>query len=109
MCGIAGLFSLRGKPVSESEVQGMCDAMVHRGPNDEGYYAGSGIVLGMRRLSIIDLDGGRQPVRNEDGTIWVVFNGEIYNFKTLRASLIRRGHHFYTKGDAETLVHLYED
>src|SRR5215470_18877222 len=108
MCGIAGLLSLAGKPVSEAEVQSMCDAMVHRGPNDDGYYAGSDIVLGMRRLSIIDLDGGRQPVRNEDGTIWVVFNGEIYNFKTLRKLLERQGHRFYTDTDTEVIVHLYE-
>jgi asparagine synthase (glutamine-hydrolysing) len=108
MCGIAGLFSLHGKPVSENEVQSMCDAMVHRGPNDEGYYATSDVVLGMRRLSIIDLDGGHQPVHNEDGSVWVVFNGEIYNFKTLRKLLERQGHRFYTDTDTEVIVHLYE-
>src|SRR5580765_8400249 len=87
MCGIAGLLSLGGKPVSQEEVQSMCDAMVHRGPNDDGYYAGQEAVLGMRRLSIIDIEGGHQPVHNEDRTVWVVFNGEIYNFKSLRVAL----------------------
>src|SRR5262245_21744930 len=108
MCGIAGLFSLHGKPVLEDEVQSMCDAMVHRGPNDDGYYTAPGIGLGMRRLSIIDIDGGHQPVRNEDGSVWVVFNGEIYNFKTLRCSLERQGHRFYSETDTEVIVHLYE-
>jgi asparagine synthase (glutamine-hydrolysing) len=108
MCGIAGLLSLSGKPVSEDEVQSMCDAMVHRGPNDDGYYTAPGIALGMRRLSIIDIGGGRQPVHNEDSSVWVVFNGEIYNFKTLRSLLERQGHRFYTDTDTEVIVHLYE-
>ncbi len=108
MCGIAGLLSLRGKSVSEEEVMAMCDAMVHRGPNDDGYYAGPEVVLGMRRLSIIDIDGGHQPVHNEDRTVWVVFNGEIYNFRSLRELLERKGHHFYTDTDTEVIVHLYE-
>ena len=108
MCGIAGLLSLGNKPVFEEEVQTMCDAMVHRGPNDAGYYSADRIALGMRRLSIIDLAGGHQPVHNEDKTVWVVFNGEIYNFKTLRAALERQGHKFYTDTDTEVIVHLYE-
>src|SRR5262249_6640760 len=108
MCGIAGLLSLGSKPPSQEEVQSMCDAMVHRGPNDAGYYVGSDVALGMRRLSIIDLDGGHQPVRNEDASVWVVFNGEIYNFKSLRTILERQGHHFYTQTDTEVIVHLYE-
>ena len=108
MCGIAGLLSLTGKPVSEAEVQSMCDAMVHRGPNDDGYYVGTDVVLGMRRLSIIDIDGGHQPVHNEDSSVWVVFNGEVYNFKTLRELLQRQGHRFYTETDTEVIVHLYE-
>src|SRR5689334_5673788 len=108
MCGIAGLFSLRGKPAMESEVQSMCDAMVHRGPNDEGYYSAPDIALGMRRLSIIDIEGGHQPVHNEDCTVWVVLNGEVYNFKTLRTLLERQGHRFYTATDTEVIVHLYE-
>jgi asparagine synthase (glutamine-hydrolysing) len=87
----------------------MCDAIAHRGPDDQGLYGGDGVALGMRRLSIIDLSTGHQPVRNEDGTLWVVFNGEIYNFKELRRDLERRGHRFYTTTDTETIVHLYED
>src|SRR5215831_4964041 len=109
MCGIAGIVRWGGHPALADDVRAMCDAMIHRGPDDVGVYADDRAAIGMRRLSIIDLSTGHQPVRNEDGTIWVVFNGEIYNYKELRASLIRRGHHFYTKGDAETLVHLYED
>src|SRR5262245_52840124 len=108
MCGIAGLFSLQGKPVFEEEVQSMCDAMVHRGPNDDGYYTAQNVVLGMRRLSIIDVEGGHQPVQNEDGSVWVVFNGEIYNFKALRGLLERQGHRFRTSTDTEVIVHLYE-
>src|SRR5436190_856521 len=108
MCGIAGLLSLRGKPVIEDEIVSMCDAMFHRGPDDDGYYVAPGIALGMRRLSIIDIDGGHQPVHNEDRSIWVVFNGEIYNFKNLRQLLERQGHRFYTDTDTEVIVHLYE-
>src|SRR5262245_1211125 len=108
MCGIAGLLSLSSKPVMEYEVQSMCDAMTHRGPDDDGYYSAPGIALGMRRLSIIDIDGGRQPVSNEDGTVWVVFNGEIYNFKSLRGMLEKQGHRFRTNTDTEVIVHLYE-
>jgi asparagine synthase (glutamine-hydrolysing) len=92
----------------EYEVQSMCDAMSHRGPNDDGYYTAPGVALGMRRLSIIDIEGGRQPVSNEDGTVWVVFNGEIYNFKTLRSLLEKKGHRFRTNTDTEVIVHLYE-
>ena len=86
----------------------MCDAMVHRGPNDAGYYVQDRVALGMRRLSIIDLATGHQPVHNEDHSVWVVFNGEIYNFKSLRTLLERQGHRFYTGTDTEVIVHLYE-
>ncbi|HEY2989038.1 MAG TPA: asparagine synthetase B, partial [Candidatus Binatia bacterium] len=89
MCGIAGIVSLGEKPVALDEVRRMCGAIVHRGPDDEGFYVGPGIGLGMRRLSIIDLETGRQPVTNEDGSVRVVFNGEIYNFKELRRDLER--------------------
>jgi asparagine synthase (glutamine-hydrolysing) len=109
MCGIAGIVSLEGKPVFEQELRNMCSAIAHRGPDDEGFYFQTGVGLGMRRLSIIDLDSGRQPVSNEDGTVWVVFNGEIYNFQELRQQLKGRGHVFSTHGDTETIVHLYEE
>ena len=87
----------------------MCSAIVHRGPDDEGVYLGDGVALGMRRLSIIDLEGGHQPIANEDGSVWIVFNGEIYNYRELRRELERRGHVFQTDSDTETIVHLYED
>src|SRR5262245_50660377 len=108
MCGIAGILSLNGKPVLESEIHNMCDAMIHRGPNDEGVYVADGVGLGMRRLSIIDLEKGGQPVHNEDKSIWIVFNGEIYNFAELHTPLERQGHEFYTGSDTEVIVHLYE-
>ena len=111
MCGIAGIMSFNGKPVSFEKLQGMCAALVHRGPDDEGFYLGRDkrVGLGMRRLSIIDLQTGHQPVRNEDGTVWVVFNGEIYNFKALRTQLQGLGHNLYTTTDTEVIVHLYEE
>jgi asparagine synthase (glutamine-hydrolysing) len=110
MCGIAGVIeTYPGVGVDESTVHRMCEAMVHRGPDDEGIHVRSGVGFGMRRLSIIDLVGGRQPVFNEDKTVWVVFNGEIYNFPELRAQLEERGHRFYTNSDTEVIVHLYED
>src|SRR5206468_3418124 len=94
MCGIAGIMSFDGQPVSSEELGSMCAALYHRGPDAEGFYLGKGVGLGMRRLSIIDLKTGRQPVHNEDGTVWVVFNGEIYNFRDLRRDLEQRGHVF---------------
>jgi len=87
----------------------MCAAMVHRGPDDEGIYVAPGVGLGMRRLSIIDLGNGHQPLSNEDGTVWIVFNGEIYNYQELRLRLESCGHVFRTASDTETIVHLYED
>ncbi len=109
MCGIAGVISLGGRPVLEGELRAMCDAMAHRGPDGEGFYAAPGVGLGMRRLSIIDLETGQQPIRNEDGTVWVVMNGEIYNFKTLREELRALGHTFSSATDTEVIVHLYEE
>lgn len=110
MCGIAGILQcdLRA-PVDHGVIHAMCDAIVHRGPDDEGVYVNGPVGLGMRRLSIIDLAGGHQPVHNEDKTIWVVFNGEIYNFPELRPDLEKRGHRFYTHTDTEVIVHLYEE
>lgn len=109
MCGIAGIMSLAGRPVLEGELRAMCAAMVARGPDDEGVYLGREIGLAMRRLSIIDLETGHQPVCNEDQSVWVVLNGEIYNFQELRAELVGRGHVFATATDTEVIVHLYED
>src|SRR5579862_9018390 len=110
MCGIAGVVEpYSGVAVDESTVHRMCEAMVHRGPDDEGIHVRPGMGFGMRRLSVIDLVGGRQPVFNEDKTVWVVFNGEIYNFPELRSDLEKRGHRFYTHTDTEVIVHLYED
>jgi asparagine synthase (glutamine-hydrolysing) len=109
MCGIAGILSLDGRPVAAEDVQSMCDALTHRGPDDEGLFVRPEVGLGMRRLSIIDLHTGQQPISNEDGSVWVVFNGEIYNFQSLREELIRRGHKLATRSDTEVIVHLYED
>jgi asparagine synthase (glutamine-hydrolysing) len=109
MCGIAGIFDPGGAPVAQAEIAAMCQAMVHRGPDEGGFHRAPGVGLGMRRLSVIDLAGGSQPVRNEDGTVWVVFNGEIYNFRDLRRDLIASGHAFYTSSDTEVIAHLYEE
>jgi asparagine synthase (glutamine-hydrolysing) len=109
MCGIAGMVASGAAPVSRQQLQQMCDAMVHRGPDDAGYLVDSRVALGMRRLSIIDLAGGHQPIGNEDDSVVVVFNGEIYNYRELRAGLIARGHRFKTASDTEVLVHLWED
>src|ERR1700692_628612 len=102
MCGIAGILDFSGGPVSPAELNSMCDAIIHRGPDDQGVYLDRGVGIGMRRLSIIDLQTGQQPVRNEDGSVWVVFNGEIYNYKGLRRELESKGHTFYTETDTET-------
>jgi len=109
MCGIFGCVNLRpGSDPSRSLVERMGHVLTHRGPDDAGFYFGRGVALGMRRLSIIDLSGGHQPISNEDGSIWVVCNGEIYNFKELRERLEKSGHVFRTNSDTEVLVHLYE-
>jgi asparagine synthase (glutamine-hydrolysing) len=107
MCGIAGLL-LRNEQARLETLRAMCDRIRHRGPDDEGYHLDGGCGLGMRRLSIIDLSSGHQPISNEDGSVWVVFNGEIYNYRELGAELLQRGHRFSTASDTETLVHLYE-
>ena len=109
MCGIAGVVGKKGDVIDAADVHRMCQTIVHRGPDDEGIYARGPAGLGMRRLSIIDLAGGKQPIHNEDRTVWVVFNGEIYNFPELRRELEGRGHQFYTHSDTEVIVHLYEE
>lgn len=107
MCGIAGYFR-RDEPADPGWLRRMCDSIRHRGPDDEGMYLDGGCAIGMRRLSIIDLNTGHQPIPNEDETIWVVFNGEIYNYQELRQDLEAKGHRFRTTSDTEILVHLYE-
>src|SRR5277367_3782035 len=109
MCGIAGMVGSERGGVEAATIHRMCQSIVHRGPDEEGIFVKDGAGLGVRRLSIIDLAGGRQPVFNEDKTICVVYNGEIYNFPELRRELESRGHHFYTHADTEVIVHLYED
>jgi asparagine synthase (glutamine-hydrolysing) len=123
MCGIVGHVSYRGS-VTHGEIQEMAKALVHRGPDDEGIYLNNELGrgrevegerkppfagLGHRRLSIIDLSTGKQPIHNEDGRVWIVYNGETYNFKELRSELIACGHEFYTTTDTEIIVHMYED
>jgi len=110
MCGIAGFVGMQ-VPHDEavSRVHAMCDAITHRGPDSDGYYVAAGVALGMRRLSIIDVIGGQQPISNEDGSVTVVFNGEIYNHHSLRRELEASGHRFRTHSDTEVLVHLYEE
>jgi asparagine synthase (glutamine-hydrolysing) len=110
MCGIVGIiYKDRERTVSESEVITMRDLLVHRGPDDKGTFIDGNVGLGHRRLSIIDLSTGRQPMTNEDGTLYIVFNGEIYNFQDLREELIKKGHTFRTKSDTEVILHLYEE
>ncbi len=109
MCGIAGIFNVRsGRPVDGSILHHMTDSLLHRGPDEDGYLLKDHIGLGMRRLSIIDLSGGSQPIYNEDHTLAVVFNGEIFNYIELRAMLEKKGHRFRTDTDTEVIVHLYE-
>jgi len=105
VCGICGIY---GKSEKNS-IERMCQVISHRGPNDEGIYTDETISLGIRRLSIIDLTTGHQPIHNEDKTMWIVFNGEIYDFQEHREYLEKHGHQFYTKSDTEVIIHLYEE
>ena len=109
MCGIAGIVATsREANIREDLVREMCNRIIHRGPDDEGIWVEDGAGLGMRRLSIIDLSGGHQPVFNEDRSAWIVYNGEIYNFLELRDELENRGHRFRTRSDTEVIIHLYQ-
>lgn len=109
MCGIFGIIHFDGEPVSRETLSRMGARMLHRGPDDEGFWTHGAVGIGMRRLSIIDLAGGHQPISNEDGDIRIVLNGEIYNYRELRAELIERGHRFTTHSDVEVVLHLYEE
>jgi asparagine synthase (glutamine-hydrolysing) len=109
MCGIAGkIYFDNNRVIDQSELKEMTDVIKHRGPDDEGFFTKDNVGLGFRRLSIIDLNTGHQPLSNEDDSIWIVFNGEIYNFPELREMLTRQGHQFKTKTDTEAIIHLYE-
>src|SRR5271165_3048642 len=110
MCGIAGILEFgRDARASASALREMCRVIAHRGPDDEGFYTDGAVGIGMRRLSIVDVAGGHQPISNEDGTLWIVFNGEIYNHLALREQLIARGHRYSTHSDTETVIHLFEE
>lgn len=128
MCGIAGIFSFNGHPIERSLVKQMCDSIAHRGPDDHRYLFGgqygwdyhrhtldpqqdrpANVGLGHRRLSIVDIQHGHQPMSNEDQSVWLVYNGEIFNYQSLRAGLIERGHRFETNSDTEVIIHLYEE
>jgi asparagine synthase (glutamine-hydrolysing) len=110
MCGICGIFNFESHaPADRISLERAADAMAHRGPDDAGFYVEGDLGLGNRRLSIIDLPGGHQPIANEDRTVWITFNGEIYNYRELRPALESRGHKFQTATDTETIIHLYEE
>ncbi|MGH9894882.1 MAG: asparagine synthetase B family protein, partial [bacterium] len=108
MCGICGFFGEHAA-ISNDTLERMNHTLTRRGPDEGGLFREPGVGLAMRRLSIIDLDGGRQPIHNEDSSVWVVYNGEIYNYRELRAALQQRGHRFQTNTDTEVIVHLYEE
>src|SRR6266545_4828781 len=110
MCGIAGvIYDDRSRAVKLDELKRMSDTLTHRGPDDEGFFVDQNVGLAMRRLNVIDLVTGHQPISNEDGSVWIVFNGEIYNYPELRRELESKGHRFATNTDTETIVHAYEE
>src|SRR5258708_1158384 len=109
MCGIAGAISYGAEQIRFDQLRSMCAAMAHRGPDDEGFRLEHGVGLGMRRLKVTDRETGQQPIGNEDGSVWAVLNGEIYNYRELRNALRAHGHHFRTATDTEVIVHLYEE
>lgn len=110
MCGISGLYYFDSKrAVTNSLLVRMRERSAHRGPDDSGLYRNGNVGFGFNRLSIIDLSGGHQPMSNADGTVWIVFNGEIYNFKELQGTLTRAGHHIRTRSDTETILKAWEE
>src|SRR5881396_4202641 len=110
MCGIVGIVKLNQREtVDEARLKRMRDVLRHRGPDGEGLWIEGPVGLGMRRLAIVDVLGGRQPMANEDGTVWIVYNGEVYNHADLRPGLEQRGHCYRTRSDTETILHLYEE
>lgn len=109
MCGIAGLFGFQDQTIDPKQLEVMNLQLIHRGPDADGFYTHRHVGLCMRRLKVIDLSTGNQPIHNEDKTLWIVFNGEIYNYKELREDLLKKGHKFYTHSDTEVIVHLYQE
>src|ERR1043166_9151698 len=109
MCGVVAILRWEGSRIEANEIIRMTREMGHRGPDGEGFLRRERVALGHRRLSIIDIKGGKQPLCNEDGNIWVTFNGEIYNYRSLRGILQSKGHIFRTKSDTEVIVHAYEE
>src|SRR3954451_15032702 len=108
MCGIAGSVNWSGEPVDRQVLGGMIGILRHRGPDAEGLFVDGPVGLAHARLSIIDLDSGAQPMTNEDRTVWITFNGEIFNYIELRRDLEARGHRFATRSDTEVILHAYE-
>ncbi|MDD2332666.1 MAG: asparagine synthetase B, partial [Candidatus Cloacimonetes bacterium] len=109
MCGIVTVYNKGTNEVKKEVLEGMTQVINHRGPDDTGYYYHKNVGMGFKRLSIIDLSTGMQPMSNEDGKLWLVFNGEIYNYLDLREILIAKGHKFHTNTDCEVVLHLYEE
>src|SRR5206468_3974256 len=110
MCGIAGQFNFQGRePVERETIVRMARSIAHRGPDDEGFFIAGPVGLGFRRLSIIDLAGGHQPMSDAEETVWIIFNGEIYNYRELRAELQSKGHRFRTRSDTEVIIHGYKE
>ena len=107
MCGICGISYPDHQIPEQNLVEGMTRAIVHRGPDSDGFHLEPGIGMGVRRLAIIDVKGGDQPIPNEDESLWIVFNGESHNFPDLYADLVRKGHEFRTRSDTECILHLY--
>src|SRR5512135_1385266 len=109
MCGITGFVNANGAAADRALLEAMNLAIIHRGPDEDGFYINENVGLAMRRLSIIDLASGQQPIYNTARTKAIVFNGEVYNYQSLRDDLIARGHKFYTKSDTEVVIHLYDE